>query len=591
MIPFEEEFYEEIGSFQWDIGLLRGPETSVMFGRVCGVSIRVVVPRRFDCWTGLRSYAVRGRSARSTSTKGQLSLSKTIGLTRYNKKKNSKKDDNDKSTKKEEFRCGEFGGLKRNPSLNMEMSSKLIQSIDSFDDLKLLPIVRDAIQNIVTQDTVAGDSKKDVIIPSPIQTLAVKRLSKQLMDPKLQIHAIAADTGSGKTMSYLIPMMDYLKREQLETPEYWATIENKAIIRSIILVPTHELVDQVHNTIVNTEQYLDLHTLKWDIYTKYPDLIDQIKNRVDILVTTPSKLLTLFNIKLISKPERLLSHVKFMVVDEADTLMDASWITETHKVIRKVRNINHLIFCSATIPNEFHKTLTKLFPSFIPITTPRLHKLPRRLDFKLIDASLNPFKGSKKKALAQILYAINKDDSEPGYQKHCIVFVNEKDEVPKIVENLKTKYALNVVGLTSENSVEERLETIKAFTASPQKLTNLKQETHSTTLKTEDELVIIPGSNITIGSAQNTNSKFNSKQTSTAIFLITTDLMARGLNFQGLRNVVLYDVPKTSIDLVHRAGRTARMRQGGRIFMITDKKTKSWAKALPKIIKKNVTIT
>ena len=67
--------------------------------------------------------------------------------------------------------------------------------------------------------------------------------------------------------------------------------------------------------------------------------------------------------------------------------------------------------------------------------------------------------------------------------------------------------------------------------------------------------------------------------------LVTTDLMARGLDFKGVRNA-LYDVPKTSIDLIHRVGRTARMKQGGRVFMLTDSKTKSWAKALPKIYQK-----
>ena len=66
--------------------------------------------------------------------------------------------------------------------------------------------------------------------------------------------------------------------------------------------------------------------------------------------------------------------------------------------------------------------------------------------------------------------------------------------------------------------------------------------------------------------------------------------MARRLNFQGVRNIFLYDVVKISIDLVHRVGKTARMNQIGREFMITDKKTKSWAKGLLKVIKNNVTL-
>lgn len=548
----------------------------------------------------LRSYASGpNRSARATASRSQLNLATTLGTKQ--KPKFKKNDSRNKYAKQrapktqETFRYGEFGGLKENKSVNKSLGlvSALVEKITSFDDLKLLPEVRTAIKEIIAKDTTVSDLNPDRILPSPVQILTVKRLSKNLMDPKFQTHAIAADTGSGKTISYLLPILDYMIREQIETPEKWETIRDKASIRSIILVPTHELVDQVYNTIALTEETLGLHTFKWDIYTKYPDLINAIKNRVDIMVTTPSKLLTLFNIRMISNPERLLAHVKNLVVDEADTLMDPSWITETHSVIRKLKNLNHLIFCSATIPNEFNKTITKLFPSYIPITTTRLHKLPRKLEFKIIDSSLNPFKGSKMKALAQILYAVNKDDSEKGFQKRCVVFVNERDEVTRIVDNLRNKYGLNAMGLTGSNKVEERLETIKLFTSAPKLISDANKESKLKIVDSDvviGETLTIPGSNITITTSKGTDNG-NNVPSKSSIILVTTDLMARGLNFQGLRNVILFDVPQTSIDLVHRAGRTARMRQGGRLFMITDKKTKSWAKALPKIVKNNLSLS
>ncbi|KAG0670445.1 RNA helicase [Maudiozyma exigua] len=549
-----------------------------------------------------RSYASGpNRSARATASRSQLNLATTLGNKQKPKfKKNDARSKHSKQRapkRQETFHYGEFGGLKENKSVNKSLGlvSALVEKITSFDDLKLLPEVRIAIKDIIAKDTTVSDLNPDKISPSPVQILAVKRLSKNLMDPKFQTHAIAADTGSGKTISYLLPILDYMMREQIETPEQWETMRDKASIRSIILVPTHELVDQVYNTIALTEETLGLHTFKWDIYTKYPDLINAIKNRVDIMVTTPSKLLTLFNIRMISNPDRLLAHVKNLVVDEADTLMDPSWVTDTHSVIRKLKNLNHLIFCSATIPNEFNKTITKLFPSYIPITTTRLHKLPRKLEFKIIDSSLNPFKGSKIKALAQILYAVNKDESEKGLQKRCVVFVNERDEVTRIVEKLRNKYGLNAMGLTGSNKVEERLNTIKLFTSAPKLMSEVNKELKLEATDTDenndaDDTLIIPGSNITITAKKITDSS-NTTPNRSSIILVTTDLMARGLNFQGLRNVVLFDVPQTSIDLVHRAGRTARMRQGGRLFMITDKKTKSWAKALPKIVKSNLSLS
>lgn len=322
------------------------------------------------------------------------------------------------------FHYGNFGGLKESGD-DAQKSTKLISKITDFDQLKILPVVRNAIKNVITQESIAS-TKAATIRPSPIQIVSIRKLASSLMDPKLQLHAIAAETGSGKTIAYLVPLLDYLKRQENECQESWDSLRTKPIIRSIILVPTHELVEQVSKTISQMEDLLGMRTCKWGSGVPHTELLEQIKNRIDILVTTPAKLLSLYNIRMISRPDKILSQVKFVVLDEADTLLDQSWVDDTHSAIRKMPNANHMIFCSATIPNEFNKTLGSLFPTVVSITTPRLHKLPNSVEFKVIDASLNPFKGSKIKALAQVLYAISDDGTEPNYEKRCIVFVNEK---------------------------------------------------------------------------------------------------------------------------------------------------------------------
>ena len=68
--------------------------------------------------------------------------------------------------------------------------------------------------------------------------------------------------------------------------------------------------------------------------------------------------------------------------------------------------------------------------------------------------------------------------------------------------------------------------------------------------------------------------------------LVTTDLLARGINFRSVKNVILMDLPNNSVDLVHRVGRTGRMRQAGRVFFIVDRKTRrSFAKGIPKAVR------
>lgn len=557
----------------------------------------------------------------------KLSKSSLLGASKQNKngsKLNSKhKNYTDNNIKNKPqiphsnttFKYGEFGGLKKNANgFNNEQKIgmiKLIEKINDFDSLKLLPFTRTVFQNVISRESIALKNKKKLDItkirPTPIQTVTIKYLSKRLMDPSLQVHAIAADTGSGKTMAYLIPMIDYFLRIKGFdlTSKPTEELSRKSGIQSIILVPTYELIQQVYETLIEVAKETQFNVFKWDQKTQYGDLLDNIKHNIDILVTTPSKLMSIYNIKMITRPDRILNNVKFCVVDEADTLMDQSWLDMTVRCIKHFRNMNHLILCSATIPNEFNKNLTKFFPNVEVITTPRLHKLSSRLEFKIIDSTLSPFKGSKIKTLGQILYSIRQDNTDPGYQKRCIVFVNEKDEVRNVTKRLVNDYKLACIGLSSEDTIEKRLTSVKEFLSNPKPLSTNDNNERSTSHKHKDfmtryNLEKIPGSNIAIHSNDNVDgaciyqtdrtSHLNNVNNPIKI-LVCTDLLARGLNFQGVRNVILYDVPKTSIDLVHRVGRTARMSQSGRVFMITDKKTKSWAKGLPKVIRNNVTLT
>ncbi|AQZ09475.1 MRH4 (YGL064C) [Zygosaccharomyces parabailii] len=490
-----------------------------------------------------------------------------------------------KSPKKQSpsvFHFGNFSGLKENDGETTQKAIGLISKITDFDQLKLLPNVRTAIKQLISLESLVKDKKIENIRPSPIQVVAIKKLSSSLMDPKLQLHAIAAETGSGKTMAYFAPLVDYLKRFEAQDRARWLKLQDKPIIRAVVLVPTHELVTQVYNTVERSEALLGLHTYKWASGVPYSDFLNKAKDRIDILVTTPAKLLSLFKIRMISRPDKLLSQVKFVVLDEADTLLDQSWVEDTHSAINKMPNVNHVVFCSATIPNEFNKTMQRLFPTVVPITTPRLHKLPSSLEFKVIDAAVNPYKNSKVKALAQVLYAITNDGTEANYEKRCIVFVNEKKDVPILLDKLTETYGHLCVGLTGDDNVDERFDKVQAFLKPPRLLTSIDRVSET---EASSKTYKIPDSNIALPSKKNAVRPANKLR-----ILVTTDLMARGLNFQGVRNVVLFDVPKTSIDLVHRVGRTGRMRQGGRVFMIVDKSTKSWAKAIPKVAKRNMAL-
>ncbi|CCH58410.1 hypothetical protein TBLA_0A06180 [Henningerozyma blattae CBS 6284] len=503
------------------------------------------------------------------STLRKSSILRKGSTLKKKKSNNNKKKKNGELESNNHFHTyGVYGGLKKWE--NIKSPPSILNKITQFKELKILPTVAEVSEEIIRQESIVKDIDNPKVFevkPSPIQILAIKELSSSLMDKKLHTYALAAETGSGKTLAYLMPLFDFLKRCEIEI-ENETTIKNVPGIKSVILVPTHELASQVYDTVIKGSGPLGLSIFKWDgNQLSYDELAAKFQERIDILITTPSKLDSLSRIRKIHRPDKLINQIEFLIVDEADTLFDKSWIDITYKCLISMKNLRQLVFTSATIPFEFNKTLTKIFPDLNIITTPRLHKLPSSIIIKLIDSSLKPFSGSKIKTIAQILFAISSDNTEPGYEKRCIVFVNENRDIPKLVDELKERFKYNIIGLTGNDSIEERLIKIKDFIEPPKRIT---EEAIANT---------------------DTYDGINSLRSVKPLkVLVTSDLLARGINFKGVKNVILYDIPKTSVDVIHRIGRTGRMKQRGRVFMIIDNKTKSWAKALPKVIRKNITL-
>lgn len=447
------------------------------------------------------------------------------------------------------------------PSLNLpdEKSrngvNNLIDKITDFNELKIVPQLREALINEIKYNTVlrsqnyVSPTKKIkstnelnglIIRPTPVQTAAIKIINGNKSE-FFNVYTIAAETGSGKTWAYLAPLL-----QSLLTAEPSNSGSN-AGIKSVILLPTHELVDQVFNTVSNVAPSLNLNIIKWDTDSNYKNFIELFKKGIDIMVTTPGKLSSLSKYPSISSPRMIFSKISFTVVDEADTLMDPSFIDETYHILKNMNNLSNLIFTSATVPSKFNKTISHIYPKITSISTPNLHKLPKSIEFRLINASVAPYKGSKIKALAQALYAIHCDGTEQGFIKRVVVFVNKKEDVNGVVEKLKT-FGHNVKGITSDDDVQIRKDIVNEFSSAPEPSTN-----------------------------DNNRLKV----------LVTTDLLSRGLNFNGIRNIILLDVPSNSSDLVHRAGRTGRMNQSGRVFMIINDSDKGHVKGLPKVLRNN----
>lgn len=170
--------------------------------------------------------------------------------------------------------------------------------------------------------------------PSPIQAKAIPELlkGKDLLG--------CAQTGTGKTAAFAIPILQGLSSQKQSTKE-------KRQIKALIVAPTRELAIQISDSFKSYGKYLGLKTLV--IYggvTQHPQTKDLNKG-IDILVATPGRLLDLINQRFVS-----LRNIEYFVLDEADLMLDMGMLKDVRKIITYLPKTRQTMFFSATMPNE-----------------------------------------------------------------------------------------------------------------------------------------------------------------------------------------------------------------------------------------------
>jgi ATP-dependent RNA helicase MRH4 len=465
-----------------------------------------------------------------------------------------------------------------------------MQKIESFDDFSLLPIIE---KSIGTQ--ALGGLQE--ITPTPVQKIAIPALlgekdkrhprSKRPQQTKEEF-LIAAETGSGKTLAYLLPTIDAVKRAEAADEEIAAheralleeeakqkdlTIVSPPINaphpttgrpRAIILLPTSELVTQV-GTLTKALS----HTVKFRsamISSSYSGKV--IRNRlfspqgIDILISTPHLLSSIAD----SDPN-ILSRVTHLIIDEADSLLDRGFAPLTQAIIdRATPSLQQLVLCSATIPRSLDSFLRKRYPDIRRLVTPNLHAIPRRVQLGVVDVEKEPYRGNKNLACADTIWSIGRaaaehDDVEKGKMdvKRILVFVNEREKTAELAEYLQSK-GINAIALSRDTPEQRQSEILAEFTMA-EKLTVPKTEAHPGSLADNQPNYIPHGKTAPPVKRSLPNTKV----------LVTTDLGSRGIDTLAVRHVLLYDVPHSTIDFIHRLGRTGRMGRRGRGIVLVGK--------------------
>ena len=467
-----------------------------------------------------------------------------------------------------------------------------LKELDSFDNFKLLKSVQEAIK---TQALPGLESYK----PTPVQRIAIPALlgekqgwwSKSSGNGDMEQFLIAAETGSGKTLSYLIPTINAVKLAEAADEEVAA--HEKAIQeerlrqnsfalappplsnmvhpttgrpRAIILVPTSELVVQVGSLVKQFSHTVKLRSAM--ISSNYSGKV--IRNRlfspsgIDILISTPHLLASIAE----SDPN-ILSRVTHLIIDEADSLLDRGFSPLTSSIIdRSTPSLKQLILCSATIPRSLDSFLRKRFPSINRLVTPNLHAIPRRVQLGVVDVEKAPYQGNKNLACAETIWSIGKAAAEHDGPvkgemdiKRILVFVNEREKTKEVAEYLVSK-GVDALALSRDTPEQRQTELLSQFTS-------------STPLTAPKPLGLShPGSlseNVSNYVPFNTPAPAPKRKLPNMKVLVTTDLGSRGIDTLAVRTVILYDVPHSTIDFIHRLGRTGRMGRRGRGIVLVGK--------------------
>ena len=258
----------------------------------------------------------------------------------------------------------------------------------------------------LSDELLAAVTAKGYDTPTPIQAQAIPAVL--MMKDLIGI----AQTGTGKTASFVLPMIDILAHGR----------RRAMMPRSLILEPTRELAAQVAE---NFELYGSNHDLKMALLIGGVQMGDQVKalnEGVDVLIATPGRLMDLFE-----RGKILLTGCDLLVIDEADRMLDMGFIPDIETICSKLPQTRQTLLFSATMPPPIKKLADKFLsnPKYIEVARPASTNT-QIAQFKVPVASNRV----KREALRQLLKT---DDV-----KTAMIFCNRKTTVRELAKSLKS---------------------------------------------------------------------------------------------------------------------------------------------------------
>lgn len=319
-----------------------------------------------------------------------------------------------------------------------------------------------------------------------------------------------AQTGTGKTAAFALPIL----QKMFDSPQ--ATLEGKT--RALILTPTRELAEQLAETINRYAQFMSLSVTALYGGVKISSQEKKLKTDINIIVSTPGRLLehaVLGNVNL--------SNVEFLVLDEADRMLDMGFIDDVMALLQKLPKKRQSLLFSATMSREVKDLANKLLSKHEVISV------------------------AKQNAIADTV-------------EHVVYAVGEHQKAKLFVELIELHNWFKVLVFTSTKAQADALK-IK-----------LKEAGVKSGLFHGDK---------SQGARRRALADFKADKIQV---LISTEVAARGLDIQGLEHVVNYNLPYLAEDYVHRIGRTGRAGNKGQAISFVSREEERTLNTIERLI-------
>ncbi len=344
--------------------------------------------------------------------------------------------------------------------------------------------------------------------PTPVQEQAIPVILN-----KRDILA-GAQTGTGKTAGFTLPMLELLHQHKAH--------KGKAHVRALILTPTRELASQVQESVAMYGKFLPFKSCVIFGGVKINPQITALRKGMDIVVATPGRLLDHISQKTID-----LSKVDFLILDEADRMLDMGFINDIKKVLQVLPKQKQTLLFSATYSKDIKRLSDSLLNSPVLVEVARENQSAEQ-----IKQIVHPVDKTRKRELLTKL--IN-----DGKWQQVLVFTRTKHGANRLSGQLEND-GITSAAIHGNKSQNARTKALADFKSGKVRV------------------------------------------------LVATDIAARGIDIDQLPHVVNYELPNVSEDYVHRIGRTGRAGNNGEAMSLVCVDENEFLANIEKLIQKDI---